>query len=81
MMVGIRPAGAGTKSGDFGVFNTGPAGHRGQDDGAGRTAKASANPFQAMAAGDFPAASTATMLRTDKTAKQRNEMAYEPLRS
>ena len=33
--VGIKPAGAGAKSGDFGVFDTGPAGHRGQDDGAG----------------------------------------------
>ena len=26
--VGIRPAEAGAKSGDFGVFQTGPAGHR-----------------------------------------------------
>ena len=25
--VGIKPAGAGAKSGDFGVFDTGPAGH------------------------------------------------------
>ena len=27
--VGIKPAGAGAKSGDFGVFDTGPEGHRG----------------------------------------------------
>lgn len=33
--VGIRPAGPGAKSGDFGVFDTSPDGHRGQDDGAG----------------------------------------------
>ena len=33
--VGIKPAGAGAKSGDFGVFDTGPAGHRGQNDGGG----------------------------------------------
>ena len=26
--VGIKPAGAGAKSGDFGVFDTGPDGHR-----------------------------------------------------
>ncbi len=26
--VGIKPAGAGAKSGDFGVFDTGPEGHR-----------------------------------------------------
>jgi hypothetical protein len=32
--VGIKPAGAGSKSGDFGVFDTGPAGHRGQDGGS-----------------------------------------------
>jgi hypothetical protein len=29
--VGIRPAVTGAKSGDFGVFNTGPEGHRHQD--------------------------------------------------
>ncbi len=30
--VGIKPAGQGAKSGDFGVFDTGPDGHvRGQD--------------------------------------------------
>src|SRR4029079_12605887 len=33
--VGIKPAGPGAKSGDFGVFDTGPTGHRGQGDGAG----------------------------------------------
>jgi hypothetical protein len=32
--VGIKPAGPGAKSGDFGVFDTSPTGHRGQDDGA-----------------------------------------------
>ena len=32
--VGIKPAGAGAKSGDFGVFDTGPEGHRGQGEGA-----------------------------------------------
>jgi hypothetical protein len=32
--VGIKPAGPGAKSGDFGVFDIGPTGHRGQD-GAG----------------------------------------------
>ena len=31
--VGIKPADAGSKSGDFGVFDTGPEGHRAQ--GAG----------------------------------------------
>ncbi len=36
--VGIKPAGAGAKSGDFGVFDTGPDGHRGQGDGAGASA-------------------------------------------
>ena len=37
--VGIKPASPGAKSGDFGVFETGPTGHR-QSDGApsnGRT--------------------------------------------
>ena len=29
--VGIKPAGQGAKSGDFGVFDTGPDGHRGHD--------------------------------------------------
>ena len=33
--VGIKPAGAGAKSGDFGVFDTGPDGHRHGQDGAG----------------------------------------------
>jgi hypothetical protein len=40
--VGIRPAGTGTKSGDFGVFHTGPESHRhgdgngnGHGDGSG----------------------------------------------
>jgi hypothetical protein len=37
--VGIKPAEAGTKSGDFGVFNTGPDGHRGQADGTGGNGK------------------------------------------
>ena len=32
--VGIKPAASGAKSGDFGVFDTGPEGHRGHD-GAG----------------------------------------------
>ena len=32
--VGIKPAGPGAKSGDFGVFDTGPDGHHGQGDGA-----------------------------------------------
>jgi hypothetical protein len=31
--VGIRPAASGAKSGDFGVFTTGPEGHRHQDGG------------------------------------------------
>ena len=31
--VGIRPAGAGAKSGDFGVFDTGPDGHQQGHDG------------------------------------------------
>ena len=29
--VGIKPAASGSKSGDFGVFDTGPEGHRGHD--------------------------------------------------
>ena len=33
--VGIKPAGQGAKSGDFGVFDTGPDGHRHGQDGAG----------------------------------------------
>ena len=33
--VGIKPAGAGAKSGDFGVFDTGPSGHRDPGDGGG----------------------------------------------
>ena len=34
--VGIKPAGPGAKSGDFGVFDTGPDGHRhGHSDGGG----------------------------------------------
>ena len=33
--VGIKPAGQGAKSGDFGVFDTGPDGHRHGHDGAG----------------------------------------------
>jgi hypothetical protein len=33
--VGIKPAGAGSKSGDFGVFDTSPTGHRGQGDEPG----------------------------------------------
>src|SRR3954462_11425533 len=32
--VGIKPAGAGAKSGDFGVFDIGPDGHRGNDGAA-----------------------------------------------
>jgi hypothetical protein len=32
--VGIKPAGAGAKSGDFGVFDIGPDGHRHGQDGA-----------------------------------------------
>lgn len=35
--VGIKPAGPGAKSGDFGVFNTGPDGHRGHGDGDAAT--------------------------------------------
>lgn len=31
--VGIKPAGAGAKSGDFGVFDIGPEGHRSPADG------------------------------------------------
>jgi hypothetical protein len=31
--VGIKPAVSGAKSGDFGVFNTGPEGHRHHDGG------------------------------------------------
>ena len=41
--VGIKPAGQGAKSGDFGVFDTGPDGHvRGQDarEGASNGSKA-----------------------------------------
>jgi hypothetical protein len=38
--VGIKPAGAGAKSGDFGVFDTGPDGHRGQGDSAANGSKA-----------------------------------------
>src|SRR5882757_5355202 len=38
--VGIKPAGAGAKSGDFGVFDTGPDGHRGQGDNPGNGSKA-----------------------------------------
>jgi hypothetical protein len=34
--VGIKPAGAGAKSGDFGVFDTGPEGHRGGQEGGGK---------------------------------------------
>ena len=33
--VGIKPAGPGAKSGDFGVFDTGPDGHRHGQDGGG----------------------------------------------
>jgi hypothetical protein len=33
--VGIKPAGAGSKSGDFGVFDTGPDGHRHGQGGGG----------------------------------------------
>jgi hypothetical protein len=33
--VGMRPAGPGAKSGDFGVFDIGPDGHRHGQDGAG----------------------------------------------
>lgn len=36
--VGIRPAEAGAKSGDFGVFQTGPDGHR-QDNAPGKEPK------------------------------------------
>jgi hypothetical protein len=38
--VGIKPAGAGAKSGDFGVFDTGPDGHRGQGTDAANGSKA-----------------------------------------
>src|SRR5712675_337696 len=38
--VGIKPAGAGAKSGDFGVFHPGPDGHRGDSTGAGNGSKA-----------------------------------------
>jgi hypothetical protein len=38
--VGIKPAIAGSKSGDFGVFETGPDGHRGQSTNAGNGSKA-----------------------------------------
>src|SRR6195952_3655496 len=37
--VGIKPAGAGAKSGDFGVFDTGPDGHRGGDGASAGTAR------------------------------------------
>src|SRR6187402_3544270 len=40
--VGIKPAGAGAKSGDFGVFDTGPDGHRGQASGGDSPAPAAA---------------------------------------
>lgn len=33
--VGMRPAGPGAKSGDFGVFDIGPGGHRQGQEGAG----------------------------------------------
>lgn len=36
--VGIKPAEAGAKSGDFGVFNTGPDGHHGGPEGNGGSA-------------------------------------------
>src|ERR1041384_2711029 len=38
--VGIKPAGPRAKSGDFGVFDTGPECHRGQADSAGNGSKA-----------------------------------------
>jgi hypothetical protein len=38
--VGIKPAEAGTKSADFGVFNTGAESHRSQDDANGGGSKA-----------------------------------------
>ena len=37
--VGIKPAGAGAKSGDFGVFDTGPDGHRDHGSAAGNGSK------------------------------------------
>jgi hypothetical protein len=37
--VGIKPASAGAKSGDFGVLSTGPEGHREHGDGAGTNGK------------------------------------------
>ncbi|MEA3028269.1 MAG: hypothetical protein QOF91_3554 [Alphaproteobacteria bacterium] len=39
--VGIRPAGQGAKSGDFGVFDIGPDGHRGQPAGGGAASNGS----------------------------------------
>ena len=38
--VGIRAAGAGAKSGDFGVFDTGPDGHRDHGDSASNGSRA-----------------------------------------
>ncbi len=40
--VGIKPAGAGAKSGDFGVFDVGPDGHRQGQSGAGNGTPVSA---------------------------------------